>query len=146
MNGISAARCFERKSWKMESVRDTTGGGDGGWRLLRALGSAVMKVLLLHGVGEIDVEDIGERREPRQHIGEFLVEVGRVAIAALVTADGVGQLANLLGEPEERRRRAAGGIGGEIAIANELLKLRDEHGVSGDERGLRARSLSPSGV
>ena len=70
--------------------------------LLGSLWSAFTQIFVMHRLGEIDFKNVRKRREPREHIRELLLKVGAIGIgafAALVLADGVGQLADFLGKP-----------------------------------------------
>lgn len=52
-----------------------------------------MAVALDH-LGEVDVDLVGERGDPREHVGELVLDVGPGAFA-----DRLGELAELLGQP-----------------------------------------------
>ena len=56
----------------------------------------------LDGRGEVDIHLVGQRGDPRQHVGELVLALGGRALA-----HRSGQLADLLSEPRHRRRHAA---------------------------------------
>src|SRR5688572_21504596 len=86
--------------------------------LLRPGGTIPAEIFTPDGRLEIDAVDIGQGAEPCQDVGELLGDVLRAGVAG----QGTGQLADLLAEPHPRPRRAAGRVGGEVPVADVLLK------------------------
>lgn len=69
---------------------------------LRSLRPAFVQVLSIDRFCEIDIEYVGQRREPGKDVREFLLQILAVRLAsfaALVRADGVRQFADFLSEP-----------------------------------------------
>ena len=79
-------------------------------------------------LAQIDARDVGDRGEPRQHIGEFLEP-----LLVRAAAQRCGQLADLFHEPHERPVDAAGRVLLKVHVADQLLKV--------GQRGRRPRTL-----
>jgi len=90
--------------------------------LFRSLRSAFFDVFGVHRFGEINIGDVGQRCEPGEDIGEFAGQFFGAAVASLVFGDGLGQFADLFGEPQERFRRPAFRVGVVVPLPDQLLK------------------------
>src|SRR5690606_14021781 len=96
------------------------------------------------GVLQREPELLGERRQPGEHVAQ-LVEA-RLVVAL---ADRLGQLAQLLGEPGDGRRRPAGPV--PLAVdrghpALELAQVHDPDNRTGRRPGVRVRRSPRSGA
>jgi len=85
----------------------------------------------MYGLGEINVGNIRQRRQPGEHIGEFGGQIVLVAIAPLLFRDGLGKFADLFDQPEKGRRGPSRGISLVVPLVDELLKLGDGHRRAG---------------
>ena len=65
---------------------------------------------------------IGDRRQPREHVGQLLLLLRRRALA-----DGLRELAHLLGEPGHRRGGASSAVALAVRVAHELLEAVEVH-------------------
>jgi hypothetical protein len=103
-------------------------------------------VFLGDGFGEVHAGNVGDGGEPSQDIGEF-AEAFFVGAAA----EGGGEFADFLHEPEERAFDAAGLILFEIHLVDEGLEIGEGdalrlcwagrgHGESGSERRIKMTS------
>jgi hypothetical protein len=87
-------------------VRHLTG-GTGPWPQVHGDRGALRAAVLVAagGLGEVDAGQVGERDQPRQHVGELLDP-----LVVALPPDGAGQLADLLDEPGEGAVDAAGAV------------------------------------
>ena len=51
---------------------------------------------------KVDLADVRQRGQPREYVGEFLAEILLVPVPSFPTAERLGELSDLLAEPEER--------------------------------------------
>src|SRR5262245_45026049 len=89
----------------------------------RAAARAAGAVLSERGVLDLDAGDARERREPREDVGELLLERGALHAAP----QRARQLAHLLGEPHERPFEAAAAVLGAVERLDPALELGDRH-------------------
>jgi iron(III) transport system substrate-binding protein len=82
------------------------------WRLLT-------KIFIRNSLRQINIIDIRQRTEPRQHIRKLLREIRSI----IIPRQRAGQLPNLLGEMQPRPRRPASAVVLLILVCNVLLKL-----------------------
>lgn len=80
----------------------------------------------------------GQAREPGEHIGEFLFEVGPVGFA-----HGSGKFAGLLDQPPERTISATPTVFAEVDVTDATLELGDCQRVSIAKK--RGESSKPAG-
>ena len=89
---------------------------------LRPLWAAVANVLVVNRLREVDIADVGKRRQPRQDIRELLLEVRPIEFATLAVRDRVRELADLLDEPEIGARCAPRAVGLAIPLEDQALE------------------------
>src|SRR5437588_5967640 len=79
---------------------------------------AAPPVLGLHGSFQIDADDVGQRRQPGEDVGELLL-----ALQRRPAPQRRGQFADFLHEPHERPLDAATPVLDVIGVADDLLEL-----------------------
>src|SRR6266516_2799184 len=77
------------------------------------------------GVAQVDLEEVRQRGQPREHIGELELQVGPLA-----RADRTSELPELLGEPPKGRIDTSGLISRQIGVAHQRLQRLDLHSAS----------------
>ena len=89
-----------------------------------ALGAAVA-VAVDHGA-QVDVDQIGERRDPRQHVAELVLDLGPRALA-----ERLRQLAGLLRQPRDGAGHAARAVAVAIRALDDVAAARpgSRHGT-----------------
>ena len=93
------------------------------------------------GLVEADAELAGERRQPRQHVADLVDLVGPVALA-----DGLGQLAQLLGQPGHGGGHAPRPVPLAVGVGHELLEGGEVHGRAAYERATRRSGVSHDAI
>ena len=74
------------------------------------------------GGGEVDAHLVGQRGQPGQDVGELVLLLGHRALA-----HGLGQLADLLGQPRHGRRHATLAVVVPVRGLHQLLERRQVH-------------------
>ena len=73
-------------------------------------------------LGEVDVDLVGQRGHPGEHVGELVLALGLVALAHRLR-----QLAHLLGEPGDRARHPALPVALAVGALDDVLQVREVH-------------------
>lgn len=101
----------------------SAGAGDGG--ALRAATPVAVDHL-----GQVDAHLIGERRHPGEYVAELVLD-----LMARPLADGLGEFAELLGEPGDGRGDPAVPVAVPVGPFDHVLEFAEVHGVDGSRRG-----------
>src|SRR5439155_14825840 len=90
-------------------------------------GTALRTPVLVSGcsVGQVDLEEVRQRGQPREHIRELELQVGPLA-----RADRPGELPEFLGEPPEGGVHASLLIARQVDLAHRRLEVLQIHTAS----------------
>ena len=90
--------------------------------LLRGPWSGRVGRVAADGVVEVEAELVGQRCQPGQHVAQFVELLGRGALA-----DGLGQLAQLFGQPGHGGRDAPLAVGRSVEALHQILHFPQLH-------------------
>src|SRR5436190_9806709 len=111
--GRLRTECGCPRSWNGHVTRMGSHRADA-WRG-PAFGAAVL--VAGRGVAQVDLEEVRQRGEPREHIGELELQV-----RPLARADRPSELPELLGEPPEGRVDATSLVARQVDLAHRRLE------------------------